>query len=71
MGSLKVIDEAGAKGCELVVFGEGLLPGYPFWIDLTDGARFNSDVPKEIYAHYFQQAVQINNGDLDSIVLLH
>lgn len=32
------IDEAGAKGFELVVFGEGLLPGYPFWIELTNGA---------------------------------
>ncbi len=38
------IDEAGIKGCELIVFGEGLLPGYPFWVKLTDGARFNSDV---------------------------
>lgn len=61
------IDEAGAKGCQLVVFGEGLLPGYPFWIELTDGARFNSTVQKEIYAHYFHEAVQINEGDLQSI----
>jgi nitrilase len=49
------------------VFGEGLLPGYPFWVELTDGARFNSDVQKDIYAHYFKQAVQIRKGDLDSI----
>lgn len=61
------IDKAGAEDCQLVVFGEGLLPGYPFWIELTDGARFNSDIQKEIYAHYFQQAVQINNGDLQTI----
>ncbi len=61
------IDEAGAKGCELVVFGEALLPGYPFWIELTDGARFNSIIQKEIYTHYFQQAVQINEGDLQTI----
>ncbi len=32
------IDKAGAKDCELLVFGEGILPGYPFWIELTDGA---------------------------------
>jgi predicted amidohydrolase len=32
------IDEAGAQGCQLIVFGEGLLPGYPFWVELTDGA---------------------------------
>jgi nitrilase len=61
------IDEAAAKGGELVVFGEGLLPGYPFWVELTDGARFNCDVQKEIYAHYFMEAVQIEKGDLDSI----
>lgn len=61
------IDEAAAKGGELVVFGEGLLPGYPFWVELTDGARFNSHVQKEIYAHYFMEAVQIENGDLESI----
>jgi len=61
------IDEAGAKGCGLVVFGEGLLPGYPFWVELTDGARFNSEIQKEIYAHYVQEAVQINAGDLNSI----
>ncbi len=35
-------------GCQLVVFGEALLPGYPFWIELTDGARFNSPLQKEI-----------------------
>jgi nitrilase len=64
---LAQIKEAGAKDCQLVVFGEGLLPGYPFWVELTDGARFNSNLQKEIYAHYFLQAVQIGEGDLDSI----
>lgn len=61
------INEAGAKGCELVVFGEGLLPGYPFWVELTDGARFNSAIQKEIYAHYVNEAVQISSGDLQPI----
>jgi len=61
------INEAGSKGCELVVFGEGLLPGYPFWVELMDGARFNSAVQKELFAHYIQQAVQITTGDLQPI----
>lgn len=30
------IQNAGEQKCELVVFGEGLLPGYPFWISLTN-----------------------------------
>lgn len=28
--------------------GEALLPGYPFWISRTDGARFDSPMQKEI-----------------------
>lgn len=47
------------KWIPLVVFGEALLPGYPFWIEHTDGARSNSPVQKEIHAHYLQNAVQL------------
>ena len=35
------IEEAGKDGCDLVVFGEGLLPGYPFWLGMTHGTEFN------------------------------
>ncbi|MEN1786217.1 MAG: carbon-nitrogen hydrolase family protein [Bacteroidota bacterium] len=61
------IADAGAKNCELIVFGEGLLPGYPFWLSITHGAAFNSIVQKEIHAHYLRNAIQIEKGDLDSI----
>ena len=61
------IHQAGEKDCQLVVFGEALIPGYPFWVERIDGARFNSPVQKEIYAHYQDQAVQIEAGHLDSL----
>ena len=67
---VKIIEhtEAAARaGCQLVVFGEALLPGYPFWIERTDGARFNSPVQKEMHAHYMQNAVQIEAGHLDRL----
>ena len=60
-------NRAGADGCRLLAFGEALVPGYPFWIELTDGARFNSPVQKAIHAHYAQQAVQIEAGHLDAL----
>ncbi|MDC8759276.1 carbon-nitrogen hydrolase family protein [Janthinobacterium fluminis] len=66
----KIVDyigRAAEQRCRFVVFGEALLPGYPFWIELTDGARFNSQVQKEIHAHYVEQAVQIEAGDLDAV----
>lgn len=59
------IKKAGSESCDLVTFGESLIPGYPFWIELTDGARFNSKRQKEMHAHYLKNAVQIENGDLE------
>lgn len=68
----KIIDyirQAAQQGARLVCFGETLLPGYPFWLDLTDGARFNDDVQKDLHAYYVQQGVDIEAGDLDRICL--
>lgn len=67
---LDYTEQAAAQGCDLVVFGEGLLPGYPFWIELTDGARFNSQIQKDIHAHYIDNAVQIEAGHLDKLCTL-
>jgi nitrilase len=61
------IDRAAAEGAGLVVFGEALLPGYPFWPELTDGARFESDIQKDLFAHYASQAVDIEGGDLEPL----
>ncbi len=63
----KYILEASQENVELIVFGESLLPGYPFWIELTNGASFNSTVQKELHAHYSRNAVVIEEGDLDSL----
>lgn len=64
---LDYVTKASKQGCQLVAFGEALLPGYPFWLELTDGARFNSQVQKEIHAHYMDQAVQIEAGHLNAL----
>lgn len=61
------IEKAGSEKCDLVTFGEAIIPGYPFWLELTDGAKFNSKLQKEMHAHYMQQAIQIENGDLELI----
>lgn len=61
------IARAAAAGCGFVAFGEALVPGYPFWIEHTDGARFESSLQKEIHAHYLDQAVQIEAGHLAAV----
>ncbi len=70
---LKVLDyinQAAIEKCKLVVFGEAVLPAYPFWLSITDGAVFNDQTQKEIHAHYIKNAVCITDGDLDRICKL-
>jgi len=64
---LEQVEAAKEAGCQLVAFGEALLPGYPFWIERTNGAVFNSPVQKEIHAHYLDQAIQIEARHLDPL----
>jgi nitrilase len=64
------VERAADEGCQLVAFGEALVPGYPFWVERTDGARFNSPVQKDLYAHYLDQAVQPEAGHLDALCAL-
>jgi predicted amidohydrolase len=61
------ITKAADDSCHLVAFGEALVPGYPFWVERTDGARFDSALQKKLYAHYVEQAVCIEDGDLNGI----
>jgi len=66
----KVVDRTGraaAEEAQLVVFGEALVPGYPFWVERTDGARFESALQKSLYAHYLSQGVCVEAGDLDPV----
>ncbi len=56
--------EAAGQGAKLVVFGEALVPGYPFWPEHTDGAVFESELQKELHAIYLREAVDITGGGL-------
>ena len=61
------IEKAAGEGCALVVFGEALIPGYPFWVECTEGARFESELQKSLYAHYARQSVSLDDADLEKI----
>ncbi|MDT0558534.1 carbon-nitrogen hydrolase family protein [Ichthyenterobacterium sp. W332] len=64
------ISEAAKENAELIVFGEGLVPGYPFWLALTGGAEWNTTINKELHAHYVSNAITIEKGDLNSVCAL-
>ena len=61
------ITEASENKAELIVFGEGLVPGYPWWLSITHASAWDTQIQKEIHAHYLRNAVQIESGDLKEI----
>jgi len=66
----KVIDWIGAAAdadVQLVAFGETFLSGYPFWLSITDGARFNDPRQKAAYAFYLDAAVELQGPELAEI----
>ena len=64
---IRFTKDAAVQKSKLVVFGEALVPGYPFWLSMTDGAKFNSQIQKEIHSHYLKNGVCIENGDLNEL----
>ncbi|MEO0438129.1 MAG: nitrilase-related carbon-nitrogen hydrolase, partial [Pseudomonadota bacterium] len=52
---------------DLIAFGEALVPGYPFWVERTNGAQFASAEQEQWHAAYQREAVQIERGDLAAV----
>jgi nitrilase len=67
--TITAINNAGKNKANLIVFGEGFLPGYPYWLSMTNGAAFNNKMQKEIHSHYVQNAICIEDGDLKTICI--
>lgn len=63
-------ERAGQADCGLLVFSEALLPGYPFWLDFSDGARFNANFQKRLHARYLREAVSVEAGHLEELTAL-
>jgi nitrilase len=58
------IQEARSNDADLVTWGETLIPGYPFWLSPSSGARFNDTDQKTAYSTYWREAVQLDNDSI-------
>lgn len=61
------IEEAASNAVELLVFGEGVVPGYPYWLAYTDGAAWELEINKTLHGHYISNAIQPEGDDLKSV----
>lgn len=64
---LSYVDQAAKAGAKLVVFGEAIVPGYPFWLDATPASRFNDERQKQLHAHYLSEALLSTETVTDGI----
>ena len=65
---LHYIDRAKSQQCDLVAFGEALVPGYPCWLSATNAkCQWDNKVQKEIFAKYVEEAVRIEGEYLQNI----
>jgi nitrilase len=64
----KWIARAAAEDVDLLAFGETHLGGYPFWLAMTDGARFDDAGQKRAYAYYLDAAVEVPGPEVARIV---
>ncbi len=63
-----LLNEAAHGGAELVAFPETFVPGYPVWVDITDGAAWNQPDQKAAYAYYVDAAVDLAGPDFSTVV---
>jgi nitrilase len=61
------IGRAADEEVDLVAFGETFLGGYPMWVSLTDGARFDDPDQKRAFAAYLEAAVEIDGPEVCTI----
>lgn len=65
--ALSLIGDAASQGADFAAFPETFLPGYPFWLSLTNSSRFDDTAQKEAYAAYLEAAVTIPGPEVDAI----
>jgi nitrilase len=65
---VQTLQEAAARGVDLVAFGETFLSGYPHWVARTGGAAFDDALQKRCYAAYLDAAVTLDGPHVARIV---
>lgn len=65
---LSLIEEAGKKGTNLLVFGETWLTGYPVWLDYCPGvALWGNSATKEVFARMHANSLSVPGTETEAI----
>ncbi|MHA2367609.1 MAG: carbon-nitrogen hydrolase family protein [Candidatus Hodarchaeales archaeon] len=61
---LDYIREAHDNEAQLVTWGETLIPGYPFWLSPSGGAKWNDADQKKTYSTYWREALDFGSSEI-------
>lgn len=65
--ALSLLGETASQGADFAAFPETFVPGYPFWLSLTNASHFDDTAQKEAYAAYLEAAVTVPGPEVDAI----
>ncbi len=63
----QLVDENSKKGCELIVFPESFIPGYPRGFSFGANIGRRTDQGRELYAEYYKNSISIEGKDLERL----
>ena len=60
----RIVSDQASKGCDLLVFPESFVPGYPRGFDF--GAKIGSRKAegRELYSEYYKNSIDVSGNDL-------
>ena len=55
------------KGCELIVFPESFIPGYPRGFSFGAKVGYRTEVGRKLYAEYYENSFDLNGPELNRL----
>lgn len=65
--AIEYIEKAAKAGARLLAFGETWLPGYPYWLSSTGGARFDDPEQKAAFGQYLESAIDAEGPEMQAL----
>ncbi len=63
----KLVDKYANQGCQLIVFPESFIPGYPRGFTFGANIGKRNDEGRELYLEYYENSIDINSDDINKL----
>ena len=64
----EIVSEAKSNSCELVIFPESFIPGYPRGLTFGTAVGHRTQAGRDLYARYYENSLDLDSQDLDYLI---